>query len=41
VASIVDLSVFWQPGSMFDVLNCHGLLFFFLSQMNIFFFLQH
>jgi len=28
---------FWQPGSIFNVLNCHVLLLF-LSRINIFFF---
>ena len=26
MASIVDLRVFWQPGSIFNVLDCDGLL---------------
>jgi len=26
VASIVDVRVFWQPGSISNGLNCHGLV---------------
>jgi len=28
VATIVDLRVFWQPGSITNILNCHECHFF-------------
>jgi len=40
VASIVDLRVFWQPGSVLSVLNCRDY-FLFASNKFLLFLLRH